>query len=174
MQVVLWSHNLKFRITHCDCQYIYCRSYYRCTTQKCGVKKRVERSFQDPSVVVTTYEGQHNHLIPATLRGNAAGMLSTSILASSGGSMDPNFPHEFLSQYFLPSTSNNNISVPSGSTSSVQFQSLAPHQQQQQQQQLQVPDYGLLQDLVSSFAHRQAPWSLSLSLIRALINQIKL
>ncbi|XVF58512.1 hypothetical protein PTKIN_Ptkin07bG0071900 [Pterospermum kingtungense] len=127
----------------------YPRSYYRCTTQKCGVKKRVERSYQDPSVVITTYEGQHNHHIPATLRGNAAGMLSPSILASSA-SMGPNFPHEFLS-HFLPSTSNN---IPAGDTNSMPYQTLAP---QQQQQQLQVPDYGLLQDLVSSFARRQTP-----------------
>ncbi|KAL0695734.1 hypothetical protein Bca4012_062914 [Brassica carinata] len=47
----------------------YPRSYYRCTTQKCNVKKRVERSFQDPSIVITTYEGKHNHPIPSTLRG---------------------------------------------------------------------------------------------------------
>ncbi|KAL6848674.1 hypothetical protein ACP4OV_021257 [Aristida adscensionis] len=47
------------------------RSYYRCTTQKCPVKKRVERSFQDAAVVITTYEGKHTHPIPATLRGSA-------------------------------------------------------------------------------------------------------
>ncbi|KAL6614780.1 hypothetical protein ACP70R_037050 [Stipagrostis hirtigluma subsp. patula] len=54
----------------------YPRSYYRCTTQKCPVKKRVERSYQDPAVVITTYEGKHTHPIPATLRG------STHILAA--------------------------------------------------------------------------------------------
>ncbi|KAJ4912567.1 putative WRKY transcription factor 28 [Raphanus sativus] len=51
---------------------IYPRSYYRCTTQKCNVKKRVERSFQDPTVVITTYEGQHNHPLPTNLRGSSA------------------------------------------------------------------------------------------------------
>ncbi|RLN24689.1 hypothetical protein C2845_PM07G17430 [Panicum miliaceum] len=51
-------------------------SYYRCTTQKCPVKKRVERSYQDPAVVITTYEGKHTHPIPATLRG------STHLLAA--------------------------------------------------------------------------------------------
>ncbi|KAK1296844.1 putative WRKY transcription factor 57 [Acorus calamus] len=37
------------------------RSYYRCTNTKCMVKKSVERSSEDPMVVITTYEGQHCH-----------------------------------------------------------------------------------------------------------------
>ncbi|KAJ0726974.1 putative transcription factor WRKY family [Helianthus annuus] len=37
------------------------RSYYRCTNSKCTVKKRVERSSEDPATVITTYEGQHCH-----------------------------------------------------------------------------------------------------------------
>ncbi|XP_074316009.1 uncharacterized protein LOC141652442 [Silene latifolia] len=37
------------------------RSYFRCTSAACNVKKRVERSFNDPSIVMTTYEGQHTH-----------------------------------------------------------------------------------------------------------------
>ncbi|PUZ64586.1 hypothetical protein GQ55_3G154500 [Panicum hallii var. hallii] len=45
----------------------YPRSYYRCTAARCGVKKRVERSHQDPSTVITTYEGQHTHPSPASL-----------------------------------------------------------------------------------------------------------
>ncbi|KAJ1395267.1 WRKY domain [Sesbania bispinosa] len=42
----------------------YPRSYYRCTADGCGVKKRVERSYEDPSTVVTTYDGNHTHPCP--------------------------------------------------------------------------------------------------------------
>uniref|UniRef100_A0A1J3HQM8 Putative WRKY transcription factor 13 n=1 Tax=Noccaea caerulescens TaxID=107243 RepID=A0A1J3HQM8_NOCCA len=37
------------------------RSYYRCTQDKCKVKKRVERLAEDPRMVITTYEGRHLH-----------------------------------------------------------------------------------------------------------------
>ncbi|KAJ4729033.1 WRKY transcription factor [Melia azedarach] len=104
----------------------YPRSYYRCTSQKCTVKKRVERSYQDPTIVITTYEGQHNHHCPATLRGNAAGMLPPSLLASA--SMGSSFPQELLS-HLLPSTNNSLQGVPS----SMYYQNLAPQQQLGQQ-----------------------------------------
>ncbi|XP_071718728.1 uncharacterized protein [Rutidosis leptorrhynchoides] len=44
------------------------RSYYKCTSASCNVKKRVERCMNDPSYVVTTYEGQHIHIPPSSLR----------------------------------------------------------------------------------------------------------
>ncbi|XP_047313188.1 probable WRKY transcription factor 75 [Impatiens glandulifera] len=40
------------------------RSYYRCSRGDCNVKKRVERCLNDPTMVMTTYEGKHNHLSP--------------------------------------------------------------------------------------------------------------
>ncbi|XP_008389418.1 probable WRKY transcription factor 57 isoform X2 [Malus sylvestris] len=49
------------------------RSYYRCTNTKCTVKKRVERSSQDPTTVITTYEGQHCHHTVAFPRGGVMG-----------------------------------------------------------------------------------------------------
>ncbi|KAH6557358.1 hypothetical protein KP509_1Z119500 [Ceratopteris richardii] len=74
------------------------RSYYRCTNSKCNVKKRVERSVEDPAMVVTTYEGQHNHHSPALLRGSAEFMLAAAAAAgtNSGGS------HALASMFSMP------------------------------------------------------------------------
>ncbi|XP_019170515.1 PREDICTED: probable WRKY transcription factor 3 [Ipomoea nil] len=41
------------------------RSYYKCTTPECNVRKHVERLASDPKAVITTYEGKHNHDVPA-------------------------------------------------------------------------------------------------------------
>ncbi|XP_047095888.1 probable WRKY transcription factor 50 [Lolium rigidum] len=42
------------------------RNYYRCSSEGCGVKKRVQRDQEDPRYVVTTYDGVHNHATPGT------------------------------------------------------------------------------------------------------------
>ncbi|KAK7392221.1 hypothetical protein VNO78_20651 [Psophocarpus tetragonolobus] len=68
------------------------RSYYRCTSVSCNVKKRVERSFTDPSVVVTTYEGQHTHPSPVMPRSGVNAGYATSF-----GSVLPT--GNYLSQY---------------------------------------------------------------------------
>lgn len=68
----------------------FCRSYYRCTTSACCVKKRVERSWEDPTLVITTYEGKHTHLSPVVPRGGSNCLVGISpqnaaAAAASGG-----------------------------------------------------------------------------------------
>ncbi|KAL0718453.1 hypothetical protein Bca4012_067775 [Brassica carinata] len=41
------------------------RNYYKCSSEGCMVKKRVERDGKDAAYVITTYEGVHNHEIPS-------------------------------------------------------------------------------------------------------------
>lgn len=41
------------------------RSYYRCTSAGCPAKKHVERASHDEKVVITTYEGRHDHDMPS-------------------------------------------------------------------------------------------------------------
>ena len=40
------------------------RSYYKCTTAGCGVRKHVGRSPTNARLMVTTYEGEHTHAAP--------------------------------------------------------------------------------------------------------------
>ncbi|KAL2495777.1 putative WRKY transcription factor 2 [Forsythia ovata] len=46
------------------------RSYYKCTSPGCNVRKHVERASHDLKSVITTYEGKHNHVVPAARNSN--------------------------------------------------------------------------------------------------------
>ncbi|KAJ4877733.1 putative WRKY transcription factor 48 [Raphanus sativus] len=104
----------------------YPRSYYRCTTVGCGVKKRVERSSDDPYIVMTTYEGQHTHPFPMT-RGHIA-MLTSPILdhgatTTSSSSFAIPQPRYLLTQHHQPYSSmyNNSLSMINRSSSDGTF-----------------------------------------------------
>lgn len=51
------------------------RSYYKCTYVGCPVRKHVERASHDLRAVITTYEGKHNHDVPAA-RGSGCNTLN--------------------------------------------------------------------------------------------------
>ncbi|KAL0708874.1 hypothetical protein Bca4012_075300 [Brassica carinata] len=54
------------------------RSYYKCTTANCTVRKHVERASTDVKAVITTYEGKHNHDVPAARNGTAPATPATA------------------------------------------------------------------------------------------------
>ncbi|KAH9667462.1 putative WRKY transcription factor 40 [Citrus sinensis] len=59
------------------------RAYFKCSfAPSCPVKKKVQRSVEDQSVLVATYEGEHNHPLPCQMDA-ASGSTSRCVTAGS-------------------------------------------------------------------------------------------
>ncbi|XP_057487916.1 probable WRKY transcription factor 50 [Actinidia eriantha] len=66
------------------------RNYYKCSSGGCNVKKRVERDREDPSYVITTYDGVHNHESPCVFYYN-----HTPLMVPNGWTLQPSPSQSF-------------------------------------------------------------------------------
>ncbi|KAL0338116.1 UNVERIFIED_CONTAM: putative WRKY transcription factor 33 [Sesamum angustifolium] len=86
-------------------------SYYKCTSNACTVRKHVERACHDSRAVITTYEGKHNHDVPAARGCGSYNMsrqpaMDTALkpFASASNSNGMNFPNPTRMQNQTPYT----------------------------------------------------------------------
>ncbi|XP_062225779.1 WRKY transcription factor WRKY28-like isoform X2 [Phragmites australis] len=59
------------------------RSYYKCTSYQCGAKKHVEKSIDDPEMLIVTYEGLHQHGPQPLFPGRQWASMDLSVVAAA-------------------------------------------------------------------------------------------
>nr|WFL37659.1 WRKY transcription factor 7 [Crocus sativus] len=100
------------------------RSYYKCTSSGCSVRKHVERASHDPKAVITTYEGKHNHDVPAARTSghdtpsqmmiNGGSALNTNMPTSLSGMMRTSYDNIVASHHYTQPVERSTVSLDLG------------------------------------------------------------